>query len=977
MSATPTTPGVPARAPDRSPGGGGEMAERVRSCDWASTPLGPMEGWSPALRAIADLVLASGFPMIALWGPDLIQIYNDGYRDLMGRKHPAGLGQPTRECWPEVWHINEPIYRRVLEGETLTFEDNLYPIARNGTLEDAWFTLSYSPLRDESERVAGVLVTAFDTTERLRADTQLRESEERIRRLLDIGTVGIIFFNPDGGITGANDAFLRMGGYAREDLEAGRLRWDELTPPEWMPATERAVAELEATGRTTPYEKEYYRGDGSRWWALFAAASVGDGEGVEFVLDITERKRAEAALREGEARQAFLLRLSDALRPLADPAEIQGEATRLLRERFDVGWCYYIEFDEAVRTGVVLKDAARDGLPSLAGIHDVTDIPQFVDYLQAGHMLNVPAFASSPLWSPRVVEQYSAMGVKSVLGAPLVKRGRLIALLLMVDTDQRDWSDSALTLISDVADRTWAALERARAEAALRDSEERLRGALSIGTVGVMFWGGDFGLTDVNDAFLRMTGFTREEALGKTWQEFTPEEFHPPSLKAVEEVTTLGESTPYEKQYFRKDGSRWWGLFAARRVGGEVVEFVLDVTERCEAEARLRESEEQFRRFGDASSDVLWIRDAQTLRFEYLSPAFEAMYGADRAEVLDNDHVARWAALIYPEDRERALTNIERVRAGERVTQEFRVVRPSDGMVRWLRDTDFPIPDGDGRVTRIAGIAQDVTEWRRTQEERERLLWEAEEARREAEEAVRARDEFLSIASHELRNPLAGIRATAQQLDRAQKSGRLDGARAERYARTIAEGSDRLGLLVGDLLDVSRLRSGQFPVRPEPTDLAQLVREAVAAQRASDGGHRYRVEVADEAMVEVDRARMQQVVANLLDNAVKYSPDGGEVRVLLTRDGDGVRLRVRDHGIGLPEGEAERIFQPFGRATNAASSNIPGMGLGLYICQKIAEAHGGRMWAESEGPGRGTTISLWLPAGRGGDSGERASGAGD
>ncbi len=185
-----------------------------------------MEGWSPALRAIADLVLASGFPMIALWGPDLIQIYNDGYRDLMGRKHPAGLGQPTRECWPEVWHINEPIYRRVLEGETLTFEDNLYPIARNGTLEDAWFTLSYSPLRDESERVAGVLVTAFDTTERLRADTQLRESEERIRRLLDIGTVGIIFFNPDGGITGANDAFLRMGGYAREDLEAGRLRWD-------------------------------------------------------------------------------------------------------------------------------------------------------------------------------------------------------------------------------------------------------------------------------------------------------------------------------------------------------------------------------------------------------------------------------------------------------------------------------------------------------------------------------------------------------------------------------------------------------------------------------------------------------------------------------------------------------------------------------------------------------------------------------
>jgi PAS domain S-box-containing protein len=121
-----------------------------------------------------------------------------------------------------------------------------------------------------------------------------------------------------------------------------------------------------------------------------------------------------------------------------------------------------------------------------------------------------------------------------------------------------------------------------------KEAQARLRSMFEIRTVGVMFWGEGFGLTDMNDAFLDMTGYTREEALGKTWQELTPEEFHPASLKAVEEVMTNGETTPYEKQYFRKDGSRWWGLFAARKADNEVVEFVLDVTQRRNAEAALR-----------------------------------------------------------------------------------------------------------------------------------------------------------------------------------------------------------------------------------------------------------------------------------------------------------------------------------------------------------------------------------------------------
>lgn len=164
------------------------MADRIRQHDWTACPLGPQAVWPPHLQATVDLMAAHGFPMIVLWGTDLLQIYNDGYAEIMAEKHPAGLGQPTAECWPEVWHINGPIYDRVWQGETLVFSDKCYPLHRRGALQDVWFTITYSPLRDGHGDIEGVLVTMFDTTaehvarvERERSEAELRLSNERLR----------------------------------------------------------------------------------------------------------------------------------------------------------------------------------------------------------------------------------------------------------------------------------------------------------------------------------------------------------------------------------------------------------------------------------------------------------------------------------------------------------------------------------------------------------------------------------------------------------------------------------------------------------------------------------------------------------------------------------------------------------------------------------------------------------------------------
>ena len=242
------------------------------------------------------------------------------------------------------------------------------------------------------------------------------------------------------------------------------------------------------------------------------------------------------------------------------------------------------------------------------------------------------------------------------------------------------------------------------------------------------------------------------------------------------------------------------------------------------------------------------------------------------------------------------------------------------------------------------------------------------QARQAAEAATRARDEFLSIASHELRNPVAGIKGAAQLLQRMRRTGRLDDERLDRYLTSIEVGSNRLTTLTEDLLDVARLQQGALPLRPRPTDLVALIRDVISRLPEQTRARVSADLVEGIDPIAVDPDRVEQVVVNLLDNAAKYSPTDSPIQVSMERDGADLVLRVRDQGIGLPVGVAEQIFQPFGRAANALAANIPGLGLGLYICRQIAQQHGGMLWAESAGESQGTTVLLWLPPAPPGES---------
>ncbi|HEX5505515.1 MAG TPA: histidine kinase N-terminal 7TM domain-containing protein [Thermomicrobiales bacterium] len=239
----------------------------------------------------------------------------------------------------------------------------------------------------------------------------------------------------------------------------------------------------------------------------------------------------------------------------------------------------------------------------------------------------------------------------------------------------------------------------------------------------------------------------------------------------------------------------------------------------------------------------------------------------------------------------------------------------------------------------------------------------------EAQEAIRARDRFLSIASHELRTPVAKIMGYTELLLRRREAEALgarepDGSEHTRQRLlTILDLARHLGRLTRDLLDVSRLSKGQLLLRPAPLDLADVVAAVGARYREQlDAAHPLTVASDGPCPLVADPDRVEQVLTNLLENAVKYSPGGGPIEVGVAPDGGGATVTVRDAGVGLPPGAAATIFEPFGRASNVAHGTIPGLGMGLYICRDIVAQHGGRIWAASPGPGEGTTVGFWLPA---------------
>ena len=391
--------------------------------------------------------------------------------------------------------------------------------------------------------------------------------------------------------------------------------------------------------------------------------------------------------------------------------------------------------------------------------------------------------------------------------------------------------------------------------------------------------------------------------------------------------------------------------------GSGAVEFVIgtgiDVTERQRAEAALRQAEERLRRVVTHAPIVLFMTDAAGV-FTLSEGHALAALGLEPGQTVGLKLVDVFGD--YPEIVEHA----RRALAGEEFTSIERLA--PEGLAYETRWT--PLLDAAGAVTAVIGVATDISERLRADEERAHLLEREQRARAHAEAAVRARDEFLSVASHELRTPLTSLLLAVQSVLAVGESGSFAAAPPHMVQNAVAAAerqTRRLAQLVDNLLDVSRITADKLDLRIEDVDLAAVARDVVAGMRgdAEAAGSPLSLLGSSRSMGRWDRVRLEQVLTNLIANSIKYGA-GGPIEVIVDGRGDGdtASIEVSDHGIGIAPEMQARIFERFERAV--AARHYGGLGLGLHIVHGIVGALGGTVGVESE-PGLGATFTVLLP----------------
>ena len=754
-----------------------------------------------------------------------------------------GAAEPSEMIGRSVWDLADPQVRAIIEKR---IERMLATGQPAPPMEQRWRRRDGSWLPAEAvaapvpwRGTTAVQVVLRDLTERRRVEAALRESEERFRLMADAVPQIVWITDAEGRVQFFNKQWSAYTGVPYEPTTATEVAATFVHPDD-AAATVAAFDAARRSGGTFSVEHRIRSAAGEYRWFLVRAEPYRDPQTGHITrwfgasVDIHDRRLAEGALRESEERLQFLNDLGERTRDLTDPEEVMTTVARTLGEHLRVSRCAYAEV-EADSDRFTIRHDFTDGCPSTVGTYRLDLFgPRAAADQRSGRTL-VIRDVDAELTPAEGADAFNAIHIKAIVCCPLVREGRLVAMMAVHQTTSRRWTPDEVALVEIVVERSWAYIERARAVRAVAESEARFR--------------------QLADAMPQMVWVTRpdgfHEYYNPRWYEFTG--------------VPVGST----------DGEGWNGMF-------------------------------------------------------------------------------------HPDDQDRAWAAWRHSLAtGEPYEIEYRL-RHRSGEYRWTLGRALPIRDAGGAITRWFGTCTDIDAIKRLQQDRERLLDSERSARAEAERASRMKDEFLATLSHELRTPLNAILGWSQILAHGTK----DAEDLAEGLRTIERNARAQTQIIEDLLDMSRIISGKVRLDVQRIDLAVLVHSAIETTRPSADAKGIRLHaVLDPSAgpVSGDPNRLQQVFWNLLTNAVKFTPRGGRVQVVLERVDSNVEIRVIDTGEGIRPEFLPHVFDRFRQADATTTRRHGGLGLGLSIVKQLVELHGGSVRVKSAGVGRGATFTVALP----------------
>lgn len=1003
------------------------MGALIRAHNWAGTSIGTPEQWPVSLRTTIGIVLNSRFPMFMYWGPELVCFYNDAYRPSLGinGKHPTLLGQPAPIFWAEIWHILEPLVNQVLSGGGATWhEDQLIPFYRNGTIEDIYWTFSYSPVIDETGKPGGILVACTETTEKVLAFNRIKDSKAELEFAIDAAELGTWDLNPQTNkfignnrlkswfsllpddeieldlaiaviaekdrqrVADAINTALQPSSGGKYDIEYTiinpetlqerivRAKGKALYNDEGVAIrlngtlqdiTEETIARLElveseenfrslilqapvaiAVFKGPDYVVQIANAPVFELWGKTAEETVGKpifeglpearGQGLEALLDnvyntgekFVAVERPVYLPRNGKVEKTYVNFVYEALKDsngvtgiIAVASEVTDQviAKRKIedaeeRARLAIDVAEMGTFDLNLVTDEVITS------PRFNIILDIDESPAHDDYidrilpedrhirdkafdiaLKTGHMF----YVGRVLWRDGSMHVIQAEG--EVYYDEEYRPIRMLGTVIDV-TKQKNAEDE-LKRFKFMADNASDIFMLLRADGSIA----------YVNNVALDDWGysEDESLTmNVDDVDIYHDDATFNRAFKQAQQQNIPQ---------------------YETLYRRKNGSVYPVeinmvslmlsdkpyLFAVAR----------DITERRKAREELIQINQRLEIALEAGRLGSYELDLET-GIMFCTPQCKANYGLDKDAVFNFPDLL---AVMLPEYPEQVQKKVDDAIKNKTVyNAEYRVAWP-DGSVHWINASGKARYDDTGKAIQMVGVTFDITEQKILQQQK---------------------DEFIGIASHELKTPVTSIKAYTQVLERMlTKKG--DTMEASMISKMDAQ-LNRLTSLIADLLDVTKINSGRLQFNYTVFDFNALISEVVEDLQRTTKKHTLIEELQETGQVYADKERISQVLVNLISNAIKYSPHTENIILKTWIEKDEVMVSVQDFGIGISKEKQSRVFEQFYRVSGAKQHTFPGLGLGLYISSEIIKREGGRIWVDSE-EGKGSTFYFALPIG--------------